>query len=361
MTAPGEQQESPPTTTSDPRAEHDPRPVGAGAPSRMRAVVQERYGDASMLQVRDEPTPSPGSGEVLLEVHAAGVDRGVWHLMTGLPYLTRLMGYGLRRPKQRVPGLDVAGRVVAVGEGVTDFAAGDDAFGIGIGTFAEYARARADKLVRKPAALPFDQAAVVAISGLTAHQALHKVGRVRAGQKVLVLGASGGVGSYVVQLARAAGAEVTGVASQPKAEFVRALGAHRVLDYAATDPTDGSTRYDLIVDTGGRTPVRRLRRALAPTGTLVIVGGEGGGKFTGGFGRQLRALALSPVVRQRLTSVISTEHRDGLVPLLAAMEAGELTPAVGRTYGLEQTPEAIRDLAASRARGKSVIRIRPAG
>lgn len=329
-------------------------------PSRMRAVTQDRYGDAGELRIGDEPTPTPGPEEVLLEVHAAGVDRGVWHLMTGLPYLTRLMGYGLRRPAQRVPGMDVAGRVVAVGEDVTDLTIGDEVLGIGIGTFAEYARARADKLVRKPAGLPFDQAAVVAISGLTAHQALHKVGQVRAGQAVLVLGASGGVGSHVVQIARAAGAEVTGVASGAKADLVRELGAHRVLDYTTTDPTDGSAQYDLIIDTGGRTPVRRLRRALTRTGTLVIVGGEGGGRFTGGFGRQLRALALSPFVSQRLTIVMSAEHRDGLEPLRAAIEAGELTPAVGHTYPLDQVPQAIRDLAEGRARGKSVVHIRPA-
>ncbi|WP_298460730.1 NAD(P)-dependent alcohol dehydrogenase [uncultured Cellulomonas sp.] len=330
-------------------------------PTRMRAVTQDRYGDADALSISDEPTPTAGPGEVLLEVNTAGVDRGVWHLMTGLPYLTRLLGYGLRRPAQRVPGMDVAGRVVAIGQGVTDLAVGDEVFGIGIGTFAEYARARVDKLVRKPAGLSFDQAAVVAISGLTAHQGLHKAGQVRAGQSVLVLGASGGVGSHVVQLARAAGAEVTGVASGAKGDLVRALGAHRVLDYTTTDPTDGSARYDLIIDTGGRTPVRRLRRALTSTGTLVIVGGEGGGRFTGGFGRQLRALALSPFVSQRLTSVMSKEHRDGLEPLVAAIEAGELTPAVGRCYALDQVPQAIRDLADGRARGKSVIRVRAAG
>ncbi len=336
-------------------------PPSAPVPSRMRAVIQDRYGDAGMLRVGDEPTPSPRAGEVLLEVHAAGVDRGVWHLMTGLPYLTRLLGYGLRRPAQRVPGMDVAGRVVALGEGVTDLAVGDAVFGIGIGTFAEYARARAGKLVKAPAGLAFDQAAAVPVSGLTAHQALHEVGQVRTGQAVLVLGASGGVGSHVVQLATAAGARVTGVASASKLDLVRDLGAHRVVDYATSDPTDGAVRYDLIIDTGGRTALRRLRRALTRTGTLVIVGGEGGGRFTGGFGRQLRAVALSPFVSQRLTAVMSKEDREGLEALRSAIAAGELRPAVGRTYGLDQAPDAIRDLVAGRVRGKSVVHVRVAG
>jgi NADPH:quinone reductase-like Zn-dependent oxidoreductase len=330
-----------------------------GIPQTMRAAVRQRYGQADGVEAREVAVPVPGAEEVLVEVHAAGLDRGVWHLMTGTPYLLRLAGFGLRRPRQPVLGMDVAGRVAAVGRDVTRFAVGDEVFGIGTGTFAEYAVARQDKLVAKPVGVPFVQAAAVAISGLTALQALHDVGRVRAGQRVLVLGASGGVGSFAVQLARAAGAEVTGVCSAAKADLVRSLGAHHVIDYASADPTDGSVRYDLILDIGGRTRLAKLRRALTATGTLVIVGGENGGRWTGGIGRQLRALALSPLLKQRLTTFISAESGDGLELLRAAVEDGHLTPAVERTYPLDDVPDALRDLEAGRARGKSVIQARP--
>ncbi len=329
-------------------------------PTRMRAVVQDRYGDADALRLEDTPTPVPGAGEVLLEVHAAGVNRGTWHLMTGLPYLIRLMGFGLRRPARRVPGTDVAGRVVALGRDVTDLRVGDEVLGIGVGAFAPYAVARTDKLVRRPAGLPVEQAAVVPISGMTAHTAVHTEGRVHAGQRVLVLGASGGVGSYVVQLAHAAGAHVTGVASAAKADHVRSLGAERVIDYASSDPTAGSERYDVVIDMGGRHPLRRLRRVLAPTGTLVIVGGEGGGRFTGGFGRQLRAAALDRFVSQRLVMVMAAEHRDAIAPVVEAIAAGHVTPAVGATYPLEAVADAVTDLVAGRVRGAAVIRVRAA-
>ncbi len=342
-----------------PRELPDPQAAIARTPTTMRAVVRERYGSAAALNVRDVAVPTAGPGEVLLEVHAAGLDRGVWHLMAGLPYPIRLAGYGITRPKQPVLGMDVAGRVVAVGPDVTRFRVGEEVFGIGIGTFAEYARAREDKLVRKPAGLSFAEAAVVAISGLTADQALHEVGRIEAGQRVLILGASGGVGTFAVQLARAAGAEVTGVCSGAKADLVRSLGAHHVIDYATTDPTAGSERYDLILDIGGGTALRRLRRVLTPTGTLVIVGGENGGRWTGGTGRQLRALALSPLVRQRLTTFISTEHGQGIERLRDAIEAGDLVPAIGRSYRLDEAPDALRDLESGRIRGKAVVEVRP--
>ena len=332
------------------------RPV----PTRMRAVVQDRYGDADALRFDDVPTPVPGPGEVLLEVHAAGVNRGTWHLMTGLPYLMRVMGFGLRRPAQRVPGTDVAGRVVALGEGVATLNVGDEVLGIAIGAFAPYAVARADKLVRRPAGVPIDQAAVVALSGMTAHAAVHTQGRVQAGQRVLVLGASGGVGSYVVQLAHAAGAHVTGVASAAKADHVRSLGAERVIDYASSDPTTGPERYDVVIDMGGRHPLRHLRRVLTPAGTLVIVGGEGGGRVTGGFGRQLRAAALDRFVSQRLVMLMAAEHRDAIAPLVEAIEAGHVTPAVGATYPLEAVADALTDLAAGRVRGNAVITVRAA-
>ncbi|MDT0164016.1 NAD(P)-dependent alcohol dehydrogenase [Actinotalea sp. AC32] len=347
-------------TTPSPAPAAQPAHAAAHVPTHMRAVVHERYGDADVLRVSTEPTPTPGPGEVLLEVHAAGLDRGTWHVMTGLPHLVRLVGFGLTRPRLRIPGMDVAGRVVVVGEGVTDLAVGDEVLGVGIGTWAEYARARADKLVRRPARLTVEQAAALAISGLTAYQAVHDVGRVQGGQRVLVLGASGGVGSHAVQLARAAGARVTGVASAAKADLVRDLGAQHVVDHATEDALDGSTRYDLVVDTGGRASLRRLRRALTPTGTLVLVGGEGGGPFTGGFGRQLRAPLVSLAVRQRLVPLMSKESRAGLERLTAAVERGDVTPAVGATYPLERAADAMRDLVAGRARGKSVIVVRSA-
>jgi NADPH:quinone reductase-like Zn-dependent oxidoreductase len=322
---------------------------------RMRAVVQDRYGPAETLKTSFIECPEIAADEVLLAVAAAGVDRGVWHLITGQPYLVRLAGYGLTKPKNPVPGLDVSGRVVAVGRDVRRFEVGDEVFGIASGAYAEYAAAKEDKLVRKPASLTFEQAAVAAISGSTALQALTDIGDVAAGQSVLVIGASGGVGTYTVQLAKALGATVTAVSSAAKADLVRALGADDVIDYAAADYLDGASRYDLIIDIGGLNPVARLRRALKETGTLVIVGGEGGGRVTGGIGRQLRAKLLSPFVSQRLTFFLSAEHHTHMQRLASFMEAGEVTPTVGRRYRLEETPEAIADLEAGRTRGKSVI------
>ncbi len=327
------------------------------AESRMRAISQKRYGSADSLQLREMDRPRPQQSEVVVKVHAAGVDRGVWHLMTGAPYAVRAAGYGITRPKQSVPGLDLAGIVVAVGPDVSRFEVGDEVFGIGIGSFAEYARAREDKLVHKPATLSFEKAAAVAISGLTALEAVEDVAQVRPGQNVLVLGASGGVGSFAVQLAKAAGADVTGVSSAAKADFVRSLGADEVIDYETADPTAGAATYDVIIDTGGRTRLSKLRRALTPEGTLVIVGGENGGKITGGAGRQVRAMLLSPFVKQRMTTFISTEHFEGIERLRSHIEAGTLTPRVGSTYPLEQTPDALNDLEAGRISGKAVISI----
>ena len=247
------------------------------APSgQMRAVAQHRYGTApeEVLRLTQVPRPAIGDGEVLVRVRAAGMDRGTWHLMAGRPYLMRIMGFGFRGPKYPVAGLDLAGTVVAVGASVTRFSVGDEVLGIGRGSFAEYAAAPEDKLVPKPASLTFEQAAVVPVSGLTAIQAVCDAGRVQAGQKVLVVGASGGVGTYAVQLAKAFGAEVTGVARSSKLDLLRSIGADHVVDYTREDFADGTRRYDLIVDVGGNTPVRKLRRALTAQGTLVIVGGR---------------------------------------------------------------------------------------
>ena len=331
---------------------------GTAKTRKMRAVTQDRYGSSDILELSTVDEPTIGADEVLIEVAAAGVDRGVWHLVTGRPYLVRLAGYGITKPKTPVPGLDVSGRVVAVGDQVTRFQVGDEVFGIAVGAYAELAAAKEEKLAHKPSALSFEEAAAAAISGITALQAVADVGELQAGQSVLVIGASGGVGSYAVQLAKALGAVVTGVASRRKTDLVRSLGADHAIDYAEADYLDGRIHYDLIVDIGGLNSVTRLRRALKKTGTLVIVGGEGGGRLTGGIGRQLRAKLLSPFVPQRLTFFISTEHSSYMERLGQFMEQGDVTPAVGRRYRLEEAPEAIADLEAGRTRGKSVIVVR---
>ncbi len=326
----------------------------------MRAIVQTEYGSAEVWCVTETDRPAIADNEVLVRVHAAGLDRGTWHVMAGQPYLMRLMGFGVRAPKSRVPGLDTAGTVVATGADVTRLKVGDEVFGVSRGSFAEYACAREEKLARKPANLTFDQAAVVAISGLTALQSLCDVGRLRAGQRVLIVGASGGVGTFAVQIAKAFGAQVTGVCSTAKLDLVRSLDADHVIDYIHEDFADGRERYDLILDVGGNSPLARLRRALAPTGTLVIVGGENGGRWTGGLGRQLRAVALSLFVRQRLVMKIPKEHHADLERLARLIEAGNLMPVIDGTYPLEQARDAMRHLQAGLARGKLVITISPA-
>ena len=323
----------------------------------MRAIVQDAYGPADVLELRDIDKPEAGDGEVLVRVHAAGVDRGAWHLMTGLPYPIRLAGVGFRAPKNKVLGSEVAGQVEAVGKEVTRFRPGDDVMGTCNGSFAEYARSRQDRLAAKPANLGFEQAAAVPISGSTALQALRDQGRVRAGQKVLVVGASGGVGSFAVQIAKAFDTEVTGVCSTPKVELVRSLGADHVLDYTVEDVADGRQRYDLVLDIGGNTSVTRLRRALTPEGTLVIVGGESGGRWLGGLQRQLRALVTSPFVRQRLRVFVAREHYEQLEALTELIEAGKVMPAIDRTYPLSDVAEAIRYLEQGHARGKVVITV----
>ncbi len=347
-------------STSTQRPTTDPStPAGGGRTATMRAIVQHAYGPPETLRSAEIDLPSIAADEVLVEVAAAGLDRGVWHLVTGRPYLVRL-GFGLRRPASLVPGFDVAGRVAAVGADVRRFRVGDEVFGIARGSFAQFAAAKASKLALRPAGLGVEEAAVATVSGITALQALSDVGRVRSGQSVLVIGASGGVGSYAVQLAAAFGATVTGVASGGKGDLVRSLGAHQVLDYAADDYLDGSTRYDLILDIGGLNPLRRLRRAQTRTGTLVIVGGEGGDRWTGGIGRQIRARLLSPFVPQRLTFFLSAERRDLIERLAVHLANGEVSPAVGRRYRLDEAPTALADLVAGLASGKSVLLVKEA-
>jgi NADPH:quinone reductase-like Zn-dependent oxidoreductase len=323
----------------------------------MQAIVQDTYGSADVLELRDVDRPAIADDEVLVRVQAAGVDRGVSHLMAGLPYPVRLAGYGLRAPKNGVPGMDLAGVVEAVGNDVTRFRPGDEVFGIGKGTFAEYARAPENKLAPRPANLTFEQAAALAISGLTALQALRDKGKVRSGQRVLVIGASGGVGSYAVQIAKAYGAEVTAVCSTSKTDFVRSLGADHVVDYTREDFADGEHSYDLILDIGGNSSLSRLRRALTPRGTLVIVGGETGGKWLGGYDRQLRAPLLSLVVGQTLSTLINSENHEDMLVLKDLVEAGKVTPAIDRTFPLSDAPKAIRYVEEGHARGKVVITV----
>jgi NADPH:quinone reductase-like Zn-dependent oxidoreductase len=325
----------------------------------MRAIVQAGYGSADVLHLAEIGRPAAGDGEVLLRVHAAGLDRGTWHLMAGQPYLIRLVS-GLRAPRNPVPGLDVAGTVAAVGADVSRFAVGEEVFGIGHGSFAEYACGRPDKLARKPAGLTFAQAAAVAVSGLTALQGLRDAGRLRPGQHVLITGASGGVGTYAVQIAKALGAEVTGVCSTAKTDLVASIGADHVIDYTHDHFWDGRQRYDIILDIGGNAALSQLRHALTPGGTLVIVGGEDGGRWTG-MSRQVRAPALSLFVRQRLTTFVSRHRRADLETLAQFIEAGQLTPVIGKTYPLRQAADAMRDLLAGHARGKLVITVTDAG
>lgn len=324
----------------------------------MKAVVQDMYGSAEVLELRDIDTPDPGPDDVLVQVCAAGVNPADWHCMTGMPYLMRLMGYGLRAPKSPVRGLDVAGRVEAVGANVTRFRPGDEVYGACDGSFAEYACGRQDRLAPKPANLTFEQAAAVPISGQTALQGLRDKGNVQEGQKALVIGAAGGVGTFAVQIAKAFGADVTGVCSTSKVDLVRSIGADAVIDYTRDDFAESGVRYDFILDTAGNRSLSHLRRALTSRGTLVIVGGERGGRWFGGFGRQiLRAPMLSAFVSQKLRGLTSTERREDLEFLKELIEAGKVTPVIDRTYPLSEAPEAIRYLEEGHARGKVVITV----
>lgn len=331
--------------------------IPATAVSTMRAIVQDSYGCADVLRLASISRPEIAADEVLLGVHAAGLDRGTWHLMSGRPYLLRVLGFGFRRQRNRVPGIDVAGTVMAVGSAVTRFAVGDEVYGIAKGSFAQYAAAKQDKLAVKPTGLSWGQAAAVPVSGSTAYQGVHDVGRLAPGQRLLVIGASGGVGSYAVQLGKAHGAEVTGVCSTAKVDLVASLGADRVIDYTREDFADRSQRYDLILDIGGNSSLSKLRRALTPTGTVVIVGGEEGGRWTGGFGRSLRAAGLSPFLRQRLAMLVAKEQFSTLEQLTDLIKAGNLTPTLDRTYPLSEASAAMRHLETGDVRGKVVITV----
>jgi NADPH:quinone reductase-like Zn-dependent oxidoreductase len=327
------------------------------AESMMRAVVQDTYGSADVLRLAQVPRPEITDDEVLVRVRAASVHIGDWHVMTGQPYLMRVMGFGLRAPKARIRGIDLAGTVQAVGKNVTRFHAGEDVYGTGAGAFAEHASGRVDTLASKPFNVTFEQAAAIPTSACTALQAL-RTGGIASGQRVLIIGASGGVGIFAVQIAKAFGAEVTGVCSTAKVDLVRSIAADHVIDYTQEDFTQSDQRYDLILDTGGNRSLAQLRSALTVKGTLVLVGGEGGGRWIGGaMGRSIRALMLSPFVSQQLRMIVAKATSDDLEFLTELIEAGKLTPVIDKTYPLSEAPNAISYLAAGHARGKLVITV----
>jgi NADPH:quinone reductase-like Zn-dependent oxidoreductase len=319
----------------------------------MKAITQDSYGSHDVLRLEDVDKPAIGDDEILVRVHAASIHLGDWILMTGSPFIMRL-ATGLRRPKNRVPGTDVAGTVEAVGNQVTDLRPGDQVFGWAEGAFAEHARAGANQLVRKPSNLTFEQAAAVGVSASTALQLLRDNGNVKPGQKVLINGASGGVGTFAVQIAKSLGAEVTGVTSTKNVELVRSIGADHVIDYTREDFTRGAERYDLILDNVGNHSMARTRRALTSTGTLIS---NGGGHANGKLGRTIRAMLVSMFVRQQAGPSVKTQNHDDLVALKALVEAGAVTPVVDRSYPLPETPKAIEHVAAGHARGTVVISV----
>lgn len=321
----------------------------------MQAITQDTYGSTNVLKLREVEGPAPGEHEVLVRVRAAGVDRGVWHLMTGIPYMMRVVGFGLRAPKQRIRGTDVAGTVEAVGAAVRRFKPGDAVYGTCDGSFAEYVCTREERLAPMPGNLSFEQAAAVPVSAVTALRGLRDAGELKPGQKVLIIGAAGGVGSFAVQIARALGAEVTGVCSTSKVEFVRSLGAAAVIDYTREDFAQRRGHYDLILDIAGNRPLAHLRRALAASGTLVLAGGEDGGRVFGGMGRTLWASLLSLFVRQKLRGLLAIPRREDLEALTTMIEAGKVVPAIDRTYALAEAPAAITRVSEGQARGKLVV------
>jgi NADPH:quinone reductase-like Zn-dependent oxidoreductase len=323
----------------------------------MRAIVQDTYGSAEVLRLGEIERPEVGDDEVLVRVHAAGLDRGVWHMMTGLPLMIRIMGFGFRGPKTRVPGNDFAGRIGVLGKNVGGLEEGEEVFGVSLGTFCEYVSVSSDRIERKPANLTLEQAAAVPTSALTALQGLRDHGKIEAGQKVLIVGASGGVGTFAVQLAKAFGAEVTGVCRTAKVDRVRSIGADHVIDYKQDDFVQQGERYDLILDIGGNRALSQLRRVLTPGGTLVIIGGEEGGRWLGGMDRWLRALLASPFVSHNLRSFVAKSSQEDLRLLKEMIEAGKVRPVIDRTFPLSEASGALRYLEEGRVMGKVVIAV----
>jgi len=319
----------------------------------MKAVIQDTYGSPEVMELRDIDKPEIGDNEVLIGVRAAGVNPADWAIMSGFPYVARPV-YGLRKPKHATRGTDVAGTVEAVGSGVTRFRPGDEVFGSADGSYADYASASEDTLAKKPANLTFEQAATVPMAGLVALQALRNV---KAGQKVLINGASGGIGTFAVQIAKSLGAHVTGVCSTGNVDMVRSIGADQVIDYTKEDFTQGAQRYDLILDNVSNHSLSELRGALTPTGTLVPNGGRFDKRWLASGGRVISAHVIFRFVSQSLrTFVISTKHED-LVVLKDLIEAGKVTPVIDRTYPLSETAQALGHVGRGHARGKTAITV----
>lgn len=316
-------------------------------------MVQHRYGSTGVLKARDIDKPELGEDDVLVRVQAASIHVGDWILMSGSPFVMRF-ATGLRRPKNQVPGTDVAGTVEAVGPNVKGLRPGDEVFGWCAGAFAEYAAAPEAQFIRKPANLTFEQAAAVGVSASTALQLLRDNGKVQPGQKVLVNGASGGVGSFSVQIAKAFGAEVTGVTSTQNVDLVRSIGADHVVDYTTEDFTVGAPRYDLILDNVGNHSMAQTRRALTPTGTLIS---NGGGHSSGKLSRTIRTMLVSMFVKQQAKPTVKTQNHDDLVALRDLVEAGKVTPVIDGTYPLDQTARAIDRVAAGHTVGTIVISV----
>jgi NADPH:quinone reductase-like Zn-dependent oxidoreductase len=319
----------------------------------MKAIMQDTYGSAEVLKLRETAQPDIGNDEVLVRVHAASIHVGDWIVMTGSPFVMRF-ATGLRTPKNQVPGTDVAGTVEAVGPDVRGLRPGDDVFGWCAGAFAEYASGPEHQFITKPANLSFEQAAAVGVSASTALQLLRDTGKVKSGQKVLVNGASGGVGTFAVQIAKAFGAEVTGVTSTKNIDLVRSIGADHVIDYTRENFTEGDRRYDLILDNVGNHSMAQTRRALTPMGMLIS---NGGGHANGKLGRTIRAMFASMVVRQQASPTVKTQNHDDLVVLRDLVEAGKVKPVIDGTYPLEETPRAIDRVAAGHTRGTIVISV----
>jgi NADPH:quinone reductase-like Zn-dependent oxidoreductase len=317
----------------------------------MKAIIQDRYGSSEVLAARDIEKPRIGDAEVLVRVHAASIHVGDWILMTGSPFVMRF-ATGLRKPKNRVPGTDLAGTVEAVGKDVHGLRPGDDVFGWADGAFAEFAAAPEDHLVTKPANVTFEQAAAIGVSASTAIQLLRDDGKVQPGQKVLVNGASGGVGTFAVQIAKGLGAEVTGVTSTKNVGLVRSIGADHVMDYTQQDFTKGTERFDLILDNVGNHSMAETRRALTPTGTLLS---NGGGHEGGKLARVIRATIASMVVRRQGKPSVKTQNRADLVALKELVEAGKIRPVIDGAYALAETPKAIAEVAGGHVRGTVVV------
>ena len=334
-------------------------PIETGEP-HMKAVVYTNYGSPDVLEIRDVKKPVPNDDQVLVKVRAASLNPLDWHYMEGTPYMVRAMGVGLRKPKSPRLGVDLAGHVEAVGKNVTEFKPGDEVFGTGGGAaFAEYVCARKTKLVLKPANITFEQAAAVPIAALTALQGLRDTGKVQSGQKVLINGASGGVGTFAVQIAKSFGTEVTGVCSTKNLDLVRSLGADHVIDYTKEDFTKKDERYDVILDNVGNQPLSGFRRALKPQGICVMIGGGGpnDGRWIGPMARPLKALLLSPFVSQKMSMMLAEIRQEDLTIMDDLMQSGKVKPVIDRTYPLSQIAEAMRYLEQGHARGKVVLTI----